>query len=170
MSLLLLGVGAVLSMMPGTADETFEQAHAQIEALEYDLAATLLQEVIVAPDADEKLQIRARVELGNVEVIRGRLAEAQNHYEWALRRDPDFTLPDDEPPKVRNFFEVVKRDTALSESEPETETTSPTPWVAAIGGGAAVVVIAVAIVGAGAATALLYLQSQPSLGVYDERR
>lgn len=108
----------VLSVLPALLhvsalappDEVAARARFAESDLDYDRAADLWLEVIGNPDTTDALRFEANLQAGAIERIRGNDTEARFHFQYVLRKDPDFRLPDETPPKVRNFFELVRQE------------------------------------------------------------
>jgi hypothetical protein len=91
-------------------EELAERARFAEGDLDYDRAADLWLEVIGNPETSDTLRFEANLSAGAIERIRGNDTEARFHFQYVLRQDPEFRLPDDTPPKVRNFFELVRQE------------------------------------------------------------
>lgn len=113
----------VASLAP--PEETAERARFAERDLDYDRAADLWLEVIGNPATSEALRFEANLQAGAIERIRGNDTEARFHFQYVLRKAPDHRLPDDTPPKVRNFFELVRQ-------EVRAEAARPAPVVATV--------------------------------------
>jgi hypothetical protein len=90
--------------------ELAERARFAERDLDYDRAADLWLEVIGNPETTDALRFEANLSAGAIERIRGNDTEARFHFQYVLRKDPEHRLPDDTPPKVRNFFELVRQE------------------------------------------------------------
>jgi len=158
-------------------DEVADRARFAESDLDYDRAADLWLEVIGNPDTSDALRFEANLQAGAIERIRGNDTEARFHFQYVLRKDPDFRLPDETPPKVRNFFELVrqevKADRARSAPGPAapapSTTTAPPPATAEPVGGAtkspAVTVGAPTAVAPGAGSPPVRSEAGESLGL-----
>jgi hypothetical protein len=133
--------------------------------LEYEAARQELLDVIADPRATEEELLRAHMSAGEIARVMERDVDARMHFLYVLSRKPDTVMPDDRPPKIRTFFELLRqevrdrdaRDAALvarpvepAPAPSSTEESPSTPFLAIAGGG----VVALGVVGLGAALVL----------------
>jgi hypothetical protein len=165
-----LAVWLVLSLTSaetGQISERLIRAEQLKDDLEYEAARQELLDVIADPRASEDELLRAHMSAGEIARVMERDVDARMHFLYVLSRKPDMVMPDDRPPKIRTFFELLRqevrdrdaRDAALAgravESAPEatpssSEKTRGTPYLAIAGGG----VLALGVVGLGSALVL----------------
>jgi hypothetical protein len=88
--------------------------------LEYQQAKLMLVELFAAPGVTEAELVEGHLLAGSIERVLENDTEARLHFLFVLRRKPDHVLADDVPPKVRNFFELVREEVRaeIKKSEP----------------------------------------------------
>lgn len=106
---LLLLSGSLRAERP-EVEQLIERATRAEEGLDYDRASDLWIEVIAHPASTEEQRIVANFRAGSVARIRDKDVEARMHYVYVLERIPDYTLPDQTSPRIRNFFELVRQE------------------------------------------------------------
>ncbi len=131
-----------------------------VAELEYEQAREELLLLLDRDDLDDQTRLEANMKAGIVQRIIGHDVDARLHFINALTIDPDVTLPPGQPPKIRTFFELVRREWEATRPPPEPVVHEPLPrsgsgmrwWL--VGGGAVLagvaLVVAVAAVGAAA--------------------
>lgn len=127
---LLLFVLAASPIARASTTDLIRSAEAAEADLEYDHAAELWLEVLAQPGLSVDDRVRALFRLGAVQRVRGIDSEARAHFRSVLELRPDFVVPEDAPPKVRGFFELVRQEVAVTRpaATPSTSsTTSATP-------------------------------------------
>ncbi|MDP2341647.1 MAG: hypothetical protein Q8O67_11875 [Deltaproteobacteria bacterium] len=87
-----------------------ERARNAERELEYQQAKLMLVELFAAPGVTEPELIEGHLLAGSIERVLENDTEARLHFLYVLRRKPDHVLADDVPPKVRNFFELVREE------------------------------------------------------------
>lgn len=128
--------------------------------LEYPQAKTILVELFSTPGVSDAALIEGHFLAGAIERVLENDTEARLHFLYVLKRQPDYALADDAPPKVRNFFELVreevkaekKADVVVVPPPPPPPVEPPAkslvgPVVAGVGGLVAVVGVTAAVVG-----------------------
>jgi hypothetical protein len=124
---------------PALADAatTAEQARQAEASLDYDVAADLWLTVLGDASASDELVFEAHLRSGVVQTIRGNDTAARLHFRKVLREQPGYRLPEETPPKVRAFFELVREEVELeaspaarpapasADAEPEPPSTEP---------------------------------------------
>jgi len=78
--------------------------------LEYEAARQELLDVIADPRASDDELVRAHMSAGEIARVMERDVDARMHFLYVLSRRPDTTIPDDRPPKIRTFFELVRQE------------------------------------------------------------
>ena len=108
---------AAISTTPAVLLENARNAERE---LEYQQAKHTLVELFAAPGVSEQDLIEGHLLAGGIERVLENDTEARLHFLYVLRRRPDYVLPDESPPKVRNFFELVREEvrSELKKAEP----------------------------------------------------
>jgi hypothetical protein len=125
--------------------------------LEYPQAKRLLVELFSTPGVNEDTLIEGHLLAGAIERVLENDTEARLHFLYVLNRRPAWQMPETSPPKVRNFFELL-REEVKAEQKPAPVTPPPPapppeepslvgPVVAGVGGAVAVLGIASAVMG-----------------------
>ncbi len=139
--------------------ELLERAKKAERELEYPQAKTILVELFSTAGVSEDALIEGHLLAGAIERVLENDTEARLHFLYVLRRRPAYVLAEDAPPKVRNFFELVREELKAEQKPeptkaPETtpapapkETSLVGPIVAGLGGAVAVASLATAMVG-----------------------
>jgi tetratricopeptide (TPR) repeat protein len=97
----ILGVAVAVAAMPDTAqaNKHLKRAHKAYAKLKYELVIKHLKRAIkIAKTPKEQVEIHEF--LGRMYVMYGKDAEAKASFVEVLKRDPAFTLPDTESPKI----------------------------------------------------------------------
>lgn len=125
--------------------------------LEYPQAKTTLVELFSTPGVSEAALIEGHFLAGAIERVLESDTEARLHFLYVLKRQPDYPLAEDTPPKVRNFFELVREEVKAEQKKnelpppppppPPKETSLLGPVVAGVGGVVAAVGVVTAVVG-----------------------
>lgn len=149
------------SATPGQrAAELLLNAKKAERELEYPQAKTILVELFSTPNVPEESLIEGHFLAGAIERVLENDTEARLHFLYVLKRRPDYVLAEDAPPKVRNFFELVREEVKAEQKKvelPPPPQPEPTPApkdasllgpiVAGIGGVVAIAGVASAVVG-----------------------
>lgn len=165
-----LPVWLVLSLVTAESRDVSERlarAEQLKDELEYEAARQELMDVLADPRATEDELLRAHMSAGEIARVMERDVDARMHFLYVLSRRPDVVMPDDRPPKIRTFFELVRqevldrnaREAALSarppvDTAPMPEGRAPssepegTPPFLAIAGGGVLGIAAIALVAA----------------------
>jgi len=128
--------------------------------LEYPQAKTILVELFSTPGVSDAALLEGHFLAGAIERVLENDTAARLHFLSVLQRQPDYPLAEDTPPKVRNFFELVREEVKaeLQRNElppqppqppqpPMKETSLLGPVVAGVGGVVAAVGVVTAVVG-----------------------
>ncbi len=145
-------------LMGATSAEVLVSARAAEADLDYPKARALIGELLARSDAAPVEVLQAHVLAGQIERTSGNDDGAREHFLIVLRKDPAWVLPDNAPPKVRTFFELLREDVQAERREAEKIMVAPTPTTTApakaspvagfvVGGVGAVVVVAGAVTG-----------------------
>lgn len=114
--LVVLVVGAVcgLAAPAGATRATNRQladlARQAEEQLEYDRAIELWLELLARDRVSPRLRVEGHYRSGAIQRIRGHDVEARIHFRYVLTQQPGYELPPDTPPKIANFFEIVREE------------------------------------------------------------
>lgn len=92
------------------SDPRLAESRQLVEELEYEQARELLLEVLTDPALTDEDRFAANMQAGRVQRILNRDVEARLHFREALKIDPAADLPAGEPPKIKAFFDLVKRE------------------------------------------------------------
>ena len=142
----------------GYAAELLAAAKRAERDLEYPQAKTILVELFCTPGVSDAALLEGHFLAGAIERVLENDTEARLHFLSVLKRQPDYPLAEDTPPKVRNFFELVREEVKaeLQRNElppqppqppPVKETSLLGPVVAGVGGVVAAVGVVTAVVG-----------------------
>lgn len=90
--------------------EQMAQARLAEQGLDYDVAADLWQTLVSRQDLTAAQRFEANLNAGRVNRILGRDTEARMNFLYVLRQQPGHQLPPGTPPKVADFFELVRQE------------------------------------------------------------
>ena len=107
---MLFAVAAAAALISATPAALLETARNAERELEYQQAKAALVELFAAPGVTEEELIQGHLLAGGIERVLENDTEARLHFLYVLRRRPDHALAESQPPKVRNFFELVREE------------------------------------------------------------
>jgi hypothetical protein len=143
----------VANASPMTASQRLDHAQAMIDALDYAEAADEAGFVISDPSASQAERLKANIIAGSANRIIGRDTDARLNFRYVLATDPAFSLPPSTPPKVLNYFELVRQELRSEQRQREVE--RPTkPSSSVVVGEDAPSMVPIIMAGAGLAIAL----------------
>ena len=126
-------LGAALLFAAPARAESLDQLRARALAAEadfnYDRAVDLWVEIIARDDVTEAQRMEANLHAGKLTRALGRDMEARIHFLYVLRRDPEYRLPKDVSPKIRNFYELVRQEVRMNAPAPSPAPASPSVLV-----------------------------------------
>jgi hypothetical protein len=105
---MLLSVAALTCVLSTSSTHDLIEARAAEADLDYQRAKILLEGVLNTPDLPERERLEAHFLAGQIERVLGNDTEARLHFLAVLTAEPQWTLADDTPPKIRTFFEMVR--------------------------------------------------------------
>lgn len=152
--------------------------------LEYEAARQELLDVIADPRATDEELVRAHMSAGEIARVMERDVDARMHFLYVLSRRPETTIPDDRPPKIRTFFELVRQEVKDRDAQLAAATApdpvAPTPEapivdegrppLLALTGGGILAIGAIVLVGALGAAAFGELIYADTTRTVDERQ
>lgn len=97
-------------LLSATPAQDLAEARAAEADLDYQRAKILLVGLLDRKDMSDREQLEAHYLAGQIERILGNDTEARLHFLKVLSNQPEWLLPPDTPPKVRTFFELVRRE------------------------------------------------------------
>jgi len=113
---LLVTIGPALAAAPlPTVAEHMERARLAEQKLDYDVAAELWSALVARRDLTPEQRFEANLNAGRVHRILGRDTEARMNFLYVLRQQPGYRLPPSMPPKVVDFFELVRQEVLATE-------------------------------------------------------
>jgi hypothetical protein len=140
---------AVASAEP-TVAARIQRGHAAFQSLDYDVAALEFSLAARDPKATESERLEANLWAGAAFRVVGNDTDARLHFLYVLRRDSHYVLPAELPPKITDFFALVREEVLVAEasSTPSVASTgaSPLPVFTAAAGGALLVLGTTALV------------------------
>jgi hypothetical protein len=95
-------------------DDQLASGRASEANLDYEEAAEVYLEIVARTDLTDEQRLEANLCAGRVTRIMGKDAEARMYFNYVLMKQPDFRMPADTPPKVANFFELVRQELAAA--------------------------------------------------------
>lgn len=170
---MLLSVATLTFLLSASPTHDLIEARAAEADLDYQRAKILLEGVLNAPNLSERERLEAHFLAGQIERVLGNDTEARLHFLAVLTAEPQWTLADDTPPKIRTFFEMVRAevkdlrraDQQKTSVQPAAEVPSPPPQAApappllgvvVTAGGAALVAVGI---GAGVVGEMMFAQT-----------
>lgn len=96
------------ALPPRTAAEAVAEAQRLYDALEYDKVAPLAAQALADPAITLDQKLSAYQLQGSALAIIGDPVDAERPFLLLFTVRPDFTLPDDTPPKIKSVFAKVK--------------------------------------------------------------
>ncbi|MBN1204640.1 MAG: hypothetical protein JXB05_06920 [Myxococcaceae bacterium] len=111
----------------GTTTPEIVRAQEQIEQGDFEEAVKTLQAGLDAPDVTDDQLVELYRLLGLASLYLGDEARARQAYERLLQARPDFELPRNAPPKLRNLYARIKEDIKSRRVRPVTIHVDPIP-------------------------------------------
>lgn len=111
----------------GPANPEITRAQDQIEQGDFEEAVKTLQAALDAPDVTDDQLVELYRLLGLASLYLGDEARAREAYERLLQARPDFELPRNAPPKLRQLYARIKEDIKSRRVRPVTLQVDPIP-------------------------------------------
>jgi hypothetical protein len=107
---LVWGASALAQGTGTSVPELMGYAKAAEADLDYDRAIEFWNTIIAHPDVNATQRMEASVSAGIIERIRGKSLEARIHFQYVLKKDIAHQLPKETEPKIKDFFELVRKE------------------------------------------------------------